>query len=159
LYLYKLIRICGAGNYFYCDTDSLFVNQTGLNNLSDFMHDTRLGGLKIERESETMTIYGLKDYELIGKKAIKGISRHAEMLSQTSYRQEQWPTLQGLLSRAAVDQYYTKEVTKDLNRLYTKALVNKDGWTSPFVLYDDKQAIPALNERGSELPFADPLSP
>ncbi|KKN26671.1 hypothetical protein LCGC14_0872380 [marine sediment metagenome] len=156
LYLYKLIRACGEKNYYYCDTDSLFVNRAGLENLADFMHDSRLGGLKIERESETMTIYGLKDYELIGKKVIKGISRHAEMLSQTSYRQEQWPTLQGLLSRAAVDQYYTTQVTKDLNRLYTKALVNKDGWTTPFVLCDDKQAIPALTGHVPELPFVDP---
>lgn len=159
LYLWKLIKVCGAKNYFYCDTDSLFVNRTGLDNLHDFMHLDRLGSLKVERESQSLTIYGLKDYALDNKTVIKGISRRAEKLSETVYRQEQWPTLQGLLSRAAVDQYYTLEVTKDLNRLYTKALVNKDGWTTPFVLFDDSGRSPPLTEHDPGLPFVDPVVP
>lgn len=159
LYLYKLIRACGERNYFYCDTDSLFVNQTGLDNLADFMSTDRLGGLKIERQSQTLAVYGLKDYVLDDKTAIKGISRNADRVSETTFRQEQWPTLQGLLSRATVDQYYTLEVTKDLNRLYTKALVNKDGWTSPFVLFGDPERFPSPNGHELVLPYSDSHGP
>ncbi|GAJ15713.1 unnamed protein product, partial [marine sediment metagenome] len=43
MYLYKLMKITGEGNYFYCDTDSLIINETGLLNLQSQIDDSILG--------------------------------------------------------------------------------------------------------------------
>ncbi|GAI96919.1 unnamed protein product, partial [marine sediment metagenome] len=74
MYLYELMKMAGAGNYFYCDTDSLIVNDTGLENLGSLINEINLGCLKIEESIPWVNIYGLKDYETVNRTVIKGIS-------------------------------------------------------------------------------------
>ncbi|GAH97172.1 unnamed protein product, partial [marine sediment metagenome] len=71
MYLYKLMKQAGEGNYFYCDTDSLFVNEVGLQNLGDKLDNNCLGGLKVIEETNSITIRGLKDYSIGTKEVIK----------------------------------------------------------------------------------------
>ncbi|GAI51205.1 unnamed protein product, partial [marine sediment metagenome] len=68
LYLWELMKQAGEGNYFYCDTDSLFVNESGLYNLGDKLNNTELGGLKIIEKMDWVDIRGLKDYTTGRKK-------------------------------------------------------------------------------------------
>jgi len=46
--LWKLIKMCGIENMYYCDTDSLFVNQAGFMALTDDIDNKALGMLGIE---------------------------------------------------------------------------------------------------------------
>ncbi|KKK77507.1 hypothetical protein LCGC14_2852930, partial [marine sediment metagenome] len=62
MYLYKLMKTAGTGNYYYCDTDSLFVNEKGYQNLAGYLHDSKLGGLKVVEQTDQIIIQGLKDY-------------------------------------------------------------------------------------------------
>ena len=142
MYLYELMKIAGRGNYFYCDTDSLIVNDTGLANLKGLLNDVNLGCLKTEESTEWVDIRGLKDYATQGKSVIKGISKSAVELESGVYRQEQWPSLKGLLKKSDSDSYTVKQVTKTLNRKYTKGHVTSDGWIDPFSLYEfDRPAL------------------
>ncbi|GAH67870.1 unnamed protein product, partial [marine sediment metagenome] len=88
MYLYELMKIAGEGNYFYCDTDSLIVNEAGLCKLQNRIDNVLLGGLKITETTNHLTIRGLKDYSTTTKTVIKGIRRNAVELSEGVYEQD-----------------------------------------------------------------------
>lgn len=134
MYLYKLMKIAGKGNYFYCDTDSLIVNERGLKCLRLRINPTKLGSLKIEERYDHLTIRGLKDYSLPSKTVIKGVRRNAVQIADGVYKQEQWATLKGILRSGNANEYTIKETIKHLTREYTKGVVTVDGKVSPFVL-------------------------
>ncbi|GAJ12784.1 unnamed protein product, partial [marine sediment metagenome] len=72
MYLWQLIQEAGWGNYFYCDTDSLIVNEVGLCNLQKRRSESLLGGLKIDGIGSSVQLRGLKDYSFGAKVVIKG---------------------------------------------------------------------------------------
>ncbi|GAH16471.1 unnamed protein product, partial [marine sediment metagenome] len=74
LYLWKLIQIADIVNCFYCDTDSLIVNEKGYKNLSKFMDKDRLGWLKVEDVSSCVDIRGAKNYTFGDNTRMKLIS-------------------------------------------------------------------------------------
>jgi len=136
LYLWKLMQAAGSGNYFYCDTDSLIVNKTGLYNLQDQISTGVLGGLKIEQIMDSLTIRGVKDYSIPSKEVIKGIRKSAVKIADGVYEQDQWPSFRGLLQAAEPNTYTIKKVRKVLTRKYTKGYVRPDGSIEPLVLAD-----------------------
>ncbi|GAI88488.1 unnamed protein product, partial [marine sediment metagenome] len=97
LFLWRLMQRVGSGNYFYCDTDSLIVNKTGLDCLSRSINKAGLGGLKIEETCDHIEIRGLKDYSTDHKNVTKGIRKNAVKLADGVFQQELWPSFRGLL--------------------------------------------------------------
>ena len=134
LYLWELMKQAGKGNYFYCDTDSLFVNETGLQNLGDKLDNLALGGIKVIEHTNSITIRGLKDYSVNGIDTIKGIRKLAIKIEDGVYEQELWPSFKGLLRQQHPSVYAIKRIRKTLNRKYTKGHVSSDGSIAPFVL-------------------------
>lgn len=134
MYLWRLMQQAGSGNYVYCDTDSLIVNDIGLKNLENRLDETKLGSLKIEEVTENLIIRGLKDYSFGTKTVIKGISKNAIKISDNVFSQELWPSFEGLLRSKAKDGYTVKQQTKILTREYTKGIVNNEGIVRPFSL-------------------------
>ncbi len=137
LHLWELMRQAGEGNYFYCDTDSLIINETGLYNLENQIDNFRLGGLKVQETISSVTIRGLKDYSIPTKNVVKGIRKNAVEISEGVYQQEQWPSFKGLLRTNQANIYTVKKITKVLNREYTKGHVNFDGSIDPLCLADE----------------------
>jgi len=136
MYLYELMKTAGSGNYFYCDTDSLFVNEVGLWQLRSKLDIAGLGGLKIEETTTHLTIRGLKDYSTETKQVVKGIRKNAVEIVDGVYTQQQWPSFKGLLRKNQTDTYTVETTTKILSRKYTKGNVNSGGIVSPLVLAD-----------------------
>ena len=134
MYLWYLMKLAGHGNYFYCDTDSLIVNEQGLNSLAGAIEPTELGKLKLEETLSHLTIRGLKDYETDSKTVIKGIRKNALQIAKNTYTQESWPSFKGLLKGKDINTYTVKTVTKHLTRNYTKGTVESSGRVNPFVL-------------------------
>lgn len=145
LYLYELMKIAGVGNYFYCDTDSLVVNEAGLCNLQNRIDNIRLGGLKIVESTERLTIKGLKDYSVERRQVVKGIRKNAVQVADGVYEQELWPSFKGLLRSGLTDSYTVKKITKTLYRNYTKGNVNQDGTITPLVLSEPEQYSPLFD--------------
>ena len=141
LWLWRLMSIAGTGNYYYCDTDSLIVNAKGLKRLKSEMDDTELGKLKVVESMQCMSIFGLKDYETETKIVTKGIRSNAEKLQDGIYRQDKWPSIQGMLRKGKTDVYTVEKTVKHLARTYEKGIVNKDGTVSPFVLTLETPAV------------------
>jgi len=136
MYLWSLMQQAGWGNYFYCDTDSLIVNEVGLCRLQKKIDKLLLGGLKIDRRGSTVLLKGLKDYCFGAKTVIKGVRKSAVYVKDGVYRQEKWPSFRGLLRSGNPEDYVVETVTKHLTRKYTKGNVTHSGVVLPYV-YDD----------------------
>lgn len=141
MYLWSLMQLAGIGNYFYCDTDSLIVNDIGMDNLTCMIDDTKLGYLKHEETTHKFIIHGLKDYEKDSKVVIKGIRRNAEKIGEGVYKQEQWSSFKGLLHSGDINTYTVKTVTKHLSRKYTKGIVTASGVVEPISLATEKNNV------------------
>ena len=134
LYLWELMQVCGERNFVYCDTDSLIVNDIGLDNLSEYCDATELGKLKLEQTLNTLVIRGLKDYTTDTKTVIKGVRKNAVAVGDGVYKQESWPTFKGIFKTGQPNTYTVKSVTKHLSREYTKGNVSNNGVVTPFIM-------------------------
>jgi len=134
MYFYQIMNIAKTPNYFYCDTDSLIVNETGFSNLYPLLNKTKLGYLKLEESTSFVNIRGLKDYSTASKTVLKGIRKSAVQVSPMVYSQERWPSFKGLLRSLDVNTYTISTITKTLSRIYTKGTVLSSGFVRPFVL-------------------------
>lgn len=136
MYLWSLMEKAGHGNYYYCDTDSLLVNEAGLCNLKDITDQRELGFLKIDEQTSNVTIRGLKDYTTQSKVVTKGVRKTAVRITENVYSQEQWSSFRGLLRSGQPESYVVKNVTKHLKRDYRKGNVTKTGFVEPYVYND-----------------------
>ena len=82
---------------FYCDTDSLFVNSDGYDNLKDLINPYQLGALKLEWESDDVVLNGLKDYTVDDYRKAKGIRKDAIEIRPGVFKQVQFRNLAGML--------------------------------------------------------------
>jgi len=136
MYLWKLIRFAGWGNVYYCDTDSILVNEKGYHLLESFIHPTVLGALSVREEGRHVKIWGAKDYEFEGHKRIKGIREDAVPLSPDRFKQREFPSLAALLRLGIPSGYPVRTVEKKLTRRYVKGEVQSDGWVRPVRLQE-----------------------
>ena len=134
IYLWQLMQIAGEGNYFYCDTDSLIVNEKGLCQLTPLLHEQEIGKLKIVDSSCMVQLRGLKDYTFATKNVTKGVRKNAQLIGVGIYEQQRWPTFRGLLRSGDMNAYTVTSVTKHLSREYTKGIVTETGLVRPFTL-------------------------
>jgi len=64
MYLWGLIEQAELENVFYCATDSLIVNQAGYDNLADKIDNHKLGYLKVEKQANSLEIWGPNNFRL-----------------------------------------------------------------------------------------------
>jgi len=134
MYLWRLIKEAGYNEcVFYCDTDSLFVNQTGYDWLSIFGDDTKLGFLKLEAAGQ-LTLNNVKDYVFRGKRKIKGVKTDAKEIGNGVYKQNQFIKFRGAMHKGIINNVIEQEVTKHFAHNYNKGVVGADGWIKPFFL-------------------------
>jgi len=142
LYLWKLIEIAGRKNCFYCDTDSIIVNQSGLQNLIPFSDPDRLGWLKVEKVASVVEIRGAKNYTFGDEAHIKGIPGKATKKKGGGYTYPVFPSMIGELRRGIKEDYRIEKQTKILTGIYDKGIVTKSGRVKPHKL---KQAAPRIS--------------
>jgi hypothetical protein len=132
--LWTLIEIAKMENVYYCDTDSIFVNQSGYDNLRDHISDLDLGKLKVECVTDDMKILGCKQYIFKEKVKHKGLKKDAVKISDNTYMQTQWSTLKTLIINKNLHDYQVKDVIKQFTGIYDKGIVQVDGIVKPLVL-------------------------
>jgi len=86
VHLYKHIELAGHENVYYMDTDSLFVNKKGFENLTSTIDNLRLGYMKLEDQSDHVTILGAKSYIWNDKRKIKGIPYNSKEIKPGTYQ-------------------------------------------------------------------------
>jgi hypothetical protein len=131
-----LIAIAEERNVYYCDTDSLFVNQLGyeLLSASGEIDPKKLGKLKLEKTIAKARFERPKDYVLDGNITKKGMKNKAVMLKDGSYIQLQFEGLKSVLKRGG-DPHITLSTVKKRNRsAYNKGIVLPNGRVQLFTL-------------------------
>ena len=133
-YLWSLIEKAGLENVFYCDTDSLIVNQEGYERLRDYLDDYKLGYLKCEGVSEYVEIRNAKDYTFGEEVKRKGVKKDAVEIAPNIFKQEQFERLRSAWRKGRVNEVIVKEQIKELKQEYKKGIVTESGRVKPFVL-------------------------
>lgn len=132
--MWGLISKAGVDNIYYCDTDSLFVNQQGYDNLLPKISKTDLGKLKLEDVTEDLKLFGCKHY-IFGKyEKHKGRKKSAVKIDRKTYAQDQWGTLKSLIRNKNLCDYEVRQVIKKFTGIYDKGLVCQNGDVKPLVL-------------------------
>jgi len=149
--LWRLMAKAGRENVFYSDTDSLFVNQCGLDRLKTEMSGDRLGALKVEWQSDDVKIRDNKDYAIDGRSKTKGVRKDAfsvwwigpaeaetfidiSDLNFNRFRQVRFRSIKGKFMNENLDQNVIGMIIKQYAREYKKGRVDDDGQVRPFKL-------------------------
>lgn len=132
-------RAAGGRHWFYSDTDSLWVDDVGLGNLSAarMVGDGSLGKLEHKRSVSRMAVHGRKDYEFDGERRLKGVRPNAEEIAPAVYRQHAFPSAGTQLADRLADGVFVREVVKHLRRTVDWCRPGADGWTRPLVFPED----------------------
>lgn len=143
--LWKYIRIAGIENHYYNDTDSLYVNAAGLENLKQagVLHPTKLGYLALEKTPESAAFWGPKHYELDGNRTLKGIPANATQLAERVFEILQWPTFKSAINQGNIGGFANRKVVKTISPKYEKGWVTTSGIVLPlyFTLDGDENVL------------------
>ena len=131
LYLWKLMEVADTKNCFYCDTDSIIVNKSGMKKLIPFCDPDLLGWLKVEKESKVVDIRGAKNYIFGGEVRIKGIPRKAVKNKTGSFTYPVFPSMVQELRGGIKEDYRVESQTKILSGIYDKGVVTSTGRVVP----------------------------
>lgn len=135
----QLIEITTKSNkngVYYTDTDSLFINKKGFENLNrNGFVGSELGQLKNEvGEGKTVRciFYAPKDYEIADKIKCKGIKKKAKQLSENTFEIEEFESLQKAIKNDNLDKIVITKKVKEMKREYKKGIVGKKGIIKTF---------------------------
>ena len=132
--MWQLINLANIENVYYCDTDSIFVNEQGYKNLSEHIHKDKLGKLKIEDTTNNLELIGCKNYVFGKHEKHKGRKKGAIKIDEKTYLQDQWGTLKSLILNKNLEDYKIRKVLKTFTGIYDKGNVDKKGNVKPLVL-------------------------
>ena len=135
-FMRELIHCAGIGHVYYTVTDSLFVDQFGLDNLqaAGVITDTRLGGLKIKHQART-AVFDAPHWWRLGKKQKRGnLKPSATMLSETRYEFERFSGLKDAMRRAISSTVHVKRQVISFDRSNRRGIVGVDGWVTPLAM-------------------------
>lgn len=159
--LRHLQSVCGVRNWYYSDTDSLWVNQIGFSILqtAGCVGDGEAGKLSNKGCYDEVSFNGPKDYQGGDRYKLKGIKRPQEtgcyftegICPQTGkrirtvnvngdrggYLQLQFPSAKQQLRMGTNGVVLVKRLVKELNRRLDRCHLLPDGWTRPFRFPED----------------------
>lgn len=134
LFLWDSVQRAGKENSFYCDTDSLFTNGQGLENMESLLHDSKIGGWKTEDSSKHVVIRGPKDYQFGEETHRKGIRKNAVQVGDNKFEQDMFPTFRACIADKNLTGYVVKRVTKQLKGEYKKGTILDTGRVVPYIM-------------------------
>lgn len=131
-----MLDYLGREHVYYCDTDSLLIDEHAFDRVKDKLSPSILGCWSLDGEYDQIEIRGPKDYVFGEKEKIKGVKRDHVVVEKNLYRMLQFSNLKGLIRSNHVDAPIIRHVNKRLERIYRKGVVRSDGVVEPFRLAD-----------------------
>ena len=135
--LVKYIKIAKRKNICYVDTDSLFVNEFGYQNLlrKGYIDEFELGKLKIEGKG-TGIFYSPKFYDFDNIRKCKGIKKDSIILLENKkkvvYQVNLWQKFKADLKLGYTNEQIIKTTTKESKKIYDKGNIDKFNNVYPF---------------------------
>lgn len=143
-FLRELQRIAGQRNWFYSDTDSIWVNRQGYNNLCEHLlvQNNTLGKLSLKRIHSKMIIYAPKDYETDTIIKMKGIRKNAKKIGDNTFVQLQFERSVQTLKHGMKGVVRVHHTVKRLQRFVNRCNVSSVGWTHALVFPKEHPMYP-----------------
>lgn len=138
MHLWHYIETANPANVFYCDTDSIIVNEAGYNNLSSELSETELGKLKLEKQSNHLIITNAKDYEFGDERKTKGVPKNAVLLDKNAWLYLQFEGFYSWLHRGGKGAPFTHYKIKSRVSNYDKGIIKADGSVIPISLHNEE---------------------
>lgn len=132
--LWEYINLAGRDHVYYCDTDSLLVDDEGLSRLQDVIDPYSLGALKVEYDCDRIRIYGCKDYIFGDVVKRKGVRKDAIIVDENTVIQDQFSSFKDGINRGIVDGVIIRKVKKTRRSTYEKGIVTEAGRVLPLHL-------------------------
>jgi len=132
--LWDYMTIAHRKNVLYCDTDSMITNETGYNNLFPYISPTELGKLKLEQQSNVVSIRGPKDYQFGDIVRVKGVPRKAKPLPNDRWEYLQFQGFITWLNEGAQGPPTAHTRIKQRKAHYDKGIVLSTGEVIPIEL-------------------------
>lgn len=133
VYLSKLIMEAGLRNVFYCDTDSVIVDQKGFDNLKHLIGEN-LGQLKLEGVAQEVTILSRKDYVFDDDIVLKGIPITCRVVNERGeVVKEEWTQFKGYYGKTVNRRYGITRRVVTLKREVYDGIVMDDGTVFPYI--------------------------
>ena len=130
-YMWKLFNIAELRNCYYSDTDSIIVNEQGLNYLKDYLDDDKLGYLKVEGESNELTIYARKSYIFNNKRTLKGIPLSAGTDDGEEFKFKSYMNMQTAVFGKSVKGNFQVQKSRKIRELLPNYYTAKNGIVYP----------------------------
>ena len=143
LKLWRLIEVIGPDKVLYCDTDSIKLLKQDISVVSDYLDEEKLGYLKIEDESKTLNIIGLKSYITDSKRVLKGVPLRAIEVSPGVYKYQAFLKQKTHMKHGIDDGILMKTMYKTVETYYDKGYVLNDGRVIPFQ-FSEQQTLSEL---------------
>ena len=132
--LWDFMLQAGMKNVYYCDTDSLYVNQTGYDNLKHILHDSQLGALALEAEVSELTINGAKNYIKQGIRVVKGVGKQAVWTDEKTAIDVRFEGFKEWRNDGANRPPLVWNQTKVQRHVYDKGIVSDTGHVKPYTI-------------------------
>jgi len=140
------------GRKFYCDTDSLIVDEEACQSLwNQRLIGNNLGQLKIEARADSAEFKLPKVYRFGSDLHVKGFrNENRSMAFQgDTVKEEQWYRTPTLIHKGFLDRVLIMFQPKRINQNYDKGVVTSDGWVEPIEL--DQSVTELTNEEMAEI--------
>ena len=128
--LIKMIMKAKRHNVYYCDTDSLYINDDGFRRLKPYVHKYELGKLKYEGYSKKSFFGKPKYYYWKRKWKRKGIPKNAKLIAKTKteeiFESISFEKFKTAYKHNRLDTQKTEKTIKRCSLIYDKGLVVKN---------------------------------
>ena len=132
--LFDYMQVVGLKNVLYVDTDSITIEEKHLSKVEHLLSETELGKLKIEETSNTLEIYGAKNYKTDKYRKLKGVPKSAVEIAPGIYKYMEFTKQKTHMKKRIRKYYLVRERIKVVKPKYTKGQVLPSGLIVPFHL-------------------------
>lgn len=156
--LIKYLEVAKRENAYYCDTDSLFLNEIGFKNLvnANYVSEFELGKLKLEgivkAEFFAPKYYDYVDMKDTGifenflkKRKCKGVKKGSILLNENDdkaiYQIDLWQKFKSDLKKGNLSEQLIIKNIKEMNKVYDKGKVDKLGIVEPYHITELSEPI------------------
>jgi len=137
-YLYRIMKFIGRNHVYYCDTDSVFVDEEGFVKAKRLINENKLGALGIKGIYPQLTILGAKAYLTQDERRIKGIPARARQIDDNTFEFDQFMRFRTKLRKNMLNCQVVVKATRTLSRVYDKGQVLPNGSVIPFEVVEGR---------------------